>query len=721
MEFFQNSLFTGLIIGVFIIFGIIFLASRLYKKTKQGQALVRTGIGGIKVSFNGLTVIPVFQRLEVMDISLKTIMIHRHGNEGLICQDNMRADIKVTFFVRVNEKIEDVKKVAQSVGCVRASSKEALEQLFDAKFSEALKTVGKKFNFVDLYNQRDEFRKEIVNLIGTDLNGYVLDDCAIDYLEQTPLSALDENNILDSEGIKKIRELTANQKIKANHILRDKEKTIKQQDVEAREAILEMERQLAETEERQNREVQSIKAREGAEILKVQEEERLKAEKARIQTEEELQVAEENKLRQIVVAAKNKERTDAVETERVEKDRLLEVNERERVVTLAQIDKEKSIEIERKNIQEVIRERVAIQKSVVDEEERIKDTRAFAEADRMKKVAVTKSEEEAEAELVKAIKSAEAQKQAAEHKARQLLIEAEAEQASAAQRAEAIKTLAEADAAKHAAQGIAEAQVMEAKADAREKQGEAEASVLEAQALAEAKGIEAKSNAQAEADLKIGEASAEVDRKRGFAEAEVIQKIAEADKEKGLAEALVAGEKYTVDAQGIEAKAEAMKKLDGVGKEHEEFKLRLEKDKEVELASINIQAEIAEAQAEVLGTALENAKIDIVGGENVFFDKIVGAISNGKATDRLVDNSNVLSDVRRQLLGSGDEDGFIANLKEMAIAGGISAEGIRDLSVAALIAQLIMRESDPNKQSLLEALLGRANDLGLANKSLGDL
>src|SRR5690606_27431403 len=107
--------------------------------------------------------------LEIMDISLKTIEIARQHGDGLICKDNIRADIKVTFFVRVNELQDDVKKVAQTVGCKRAASPEAIVQLFDAKFSEALKTVGKQFDFVDLYNKRDEFREQIVDVIGTDL------------------------------------------------------------------------------------------------------------------------------------------------------------------------------------------------------------------------------------------------------------------------------------------------------------------------------------------------------------------------------------------------------------------------------------------------------------------------------------------------------------------------------------------------------------------------
>lgn len=720
MDILQNTTMVSVIVAVVLIFGIIALFSKFYYKTSQGQALVRTGVGGIRVSFNGLMVVPVLHKIEIMDISLNTITIERKGKDGLVCKDNLRADISVAFYVRVNEMQDDVKRVAQSVGCSRASSKEALRLLFDAKFSEALKTVGKKFDFVDLYNQRDEFRKEIINIIGTDLNGYILDDAAIDFLEQTPLESLDPNNILDAEGIKKITEITAREAVKSNFILRDKEKTIKQQDVEAREAVLVLERQLAESEEKQKREIANVKAREEAEIARVNEEERLKAERARIQTEEELQVAEENKLRQVIVAAKNKERTEQVETERVEKDRMLEATERERIVTLTQIEKEKAIEEERKNIQEVIRERVAIEKTVVDEEERIKDTRAFAEAERVKKVALTEAEQIAEAALVQEIKRAEAAKQAAEFEAKKKVIDAEAEQQSASQKAEAVKVLAEAEAAREAAKGMAEAQVMEAKAAAREKQGEAEASVLEDQALAEAKGIEAKSNAQAEADLRIGNAAAEVNKAKGLAEAEVIRKKAEADKEKGLADAQVLFEKANAEAEGIDRKAKAMKTFNDAGKEHEEFKLRLEKDLQVELAGINIQRDIAGAQAEVLSEALKSAKIDIVGGEQAFFEKITQAITQGKTVDRTVNNSQILSDLRGQLLDPNGKP-LLQQLKEIFAESGIKSEDVRNLSVAVFLSRLMQKTEDPVKRSNLQQMLELARNSGIGNNSVQDL
>ena len=62
---------------------------------------------------------------------------------------------------------------------------------------------------------------------------------------------LDPRNIMDAEGIKKITDLTAREHILSNDITREKEKTIKKQDVEAREAILALERQQVEAEGRE--------------------------------------------------------------------------------------------------------------------------------------------------------------------------------------------------------------------------------------------------------------------------------------------------------------------------------------------------------------------------------------------------------------------------------------------------------------------------------------
>jgi uncharacterized membrane protein YqiK len=537
------------------LFALGVIAGRFYVKVAPDEAIVKTGMGGMSVVIDGGRLIwPIVHRFEKMDLTLKSFEISREGSEGLICKDNIRADIKTVFFIRVDKTVEEIKEVAQSIGCKRASQLETLRELFDAKFSEALKTVGKQFEFVELYDKRDKFKNEILKVIGTDLNGYRLDDCAIDYLEQTRLELLNPNNILDAEGIKKITELTSAEKIKENHFTREREKTLKKQDVEAQEAILELERQRIEAAERQAREVAEIKARENATAAKVQEENRLEAEKARISVDEELGIATQNKDRQILVAQRNKERTDGVELERIQRDRNLEAIERERVVGLASVEKEKALETERRNIQEVIRERVMVERSVVEEQQRMKDTEAFANAERTKKVEITAAEMAAEQSLVKEIKAAEAALKAAESRASQRRLEAQAERDQAEKKSEAMKLIAEANRAEFASEGLAEAQVLQAKANAIQEQGLAEAKVLK--------------------------------------------------------------EKYAAEAQGIHDKANAMKELDAVGKLHEEFKLRLEKEKQIEIAAIQAQQAISSSQATVVGEALKAAKIDIVGGDS---------------------------------------------------------------------------------------------------------
>lgn len=722
---------VGIVIGIIaavILIGVPLIIVTFYRKVSPGKALVRSGMGGTKVrAENGMIVIPLLHNAEMMDISLKQVVISREGKDGLICKDNLRADIKVAFFVRVNPIKEDIQQVAETIGSKRASDPELLNTLFEAKFSEALKTVGKRFNFVDLYNTRDELKRELLEVIGQDLNGYKLDDAAIDYLEQTQIEFLDEENILDAEGIKKIRDLTADQITQANKIQREKEKTIRKQDVEAQEAILELDKQLAEKEEIQKREIAAVKAREEAETRRVQQEEQAKSDKAQIERERIVQIEQENKNRDIIVAKKNKERTEAVETEKVARDQELEATERERIVALAQIEKEKALEEERKNIQDVIRDRVAVERAVVEEQEKIKDTEAVAEAERLKRVAILEAEKRAEEQLVEKIKGAEADKEAAQLNAQTRVIEANALREAIDKEAEAKKIMADATAEEHAALGLAEARVQEAKAHARQKEGEAEANVLEQQAVAEAKGIELKGDAQADANKKLGLVEAELEIKQGLAEAEVIEAKATATEKMGVAEAKIIGEKGAAeariieqkgvaDAKGVEAKAQAMQKLDGVGKEHEEFKLRLEKEKAIELAQINIQKDIASAQAAVLAEALKSANIDIVGGEQEFFDRISSAVMSSKYVDSFVNNSDHLLDIKKALIGNGNGD-FSKSLRAFIGKFSVSSEDIKNLTISALIAKMMSQTKDGEQQTILNTLLSTAKAIGISEKT----
>ncbi|MDO6386528.1 flotillin family protein [Uliginosibacterium sp. 31-12] len=686
-------------LGALFLLVIFAMFAKFYRKVEQGYAMiVNTLRAEPEVTFTGRMVYPIIHKAEMMDIALKTVEIDRTGNEGLICQDNIRADIKVKFFVRVNKTSEDVLKVAQGIGCERASSPETLEELFSSKFSEALKTVGKAMDFVELYQARDKFRDEIIRQIGDDLSGYVLEDAAIDYLEQTPLSKLDPHNILDAQGIKKITELTAVENVRTNELRRNEEMQIKKKDVETKETLLELERQQADAEARQAREVANVRAREKAESDKVAAEEHTKAELARLQSEQLIAVQQENVLREKEVAENNRKRAVAIEEEKVTRARELEIVDREKEVTLQEIERDKAVEVQKKAIADVVRERIVVERTVAEQEEAIKELRVVAEADRTKKAVVITAEGKAEEQLVLEVKAAEAEERRARHKAAEELTLAEAKLKVAEKQAEGKKREAEGVEAMAAAPGLADAKVLMVSADAKEKQGmvDAKVKIAEAEAvskygLAEADALRAKMDAEAEGKEKLG-----------LADVHVRSADADATVKSGQAEAQVIEARFQAEAKGLREKFDAMKAMSQDTREHEEFRMRLERAHTETMAGIEAQSGIAKDQAEVLGTALANAKIDIVGGQGDYFDSFVRALSIGKGIDGAIAKSDTLKIGLKDHL-SGERD-MVGDVRDIIGALGGSAAELQNLSVAALLTK-VARDGNDSQKAALQTLI----------------
>jgi uncharacterized membrane protein YqiK len=704
-------------IGALLLFGVLILIVRCWKQVVQGQAMIINKMRNEpQVTFTGAIVLPVIHKAEVMDLSVKTIEVERRGKEGLICADNIRADIKVTFFVRVNKTVDDVLRVAQSIGCARASQQRTLEELFIAKFSEALKTVGKKMEFEHLYTQRDLFKDQIIQVIGKDLNGYILDDAAIDFLEQTPIDVLDHQNVLDALGIKKITDITTNANIGTNELKQHERMELGRQNLTADEAIFRFEQQRAEAEAKKNKEISIAVARETNDAARFQVEEEKRTHIEQQRAEEAVQTAEQAKLRAVQVAEQGRVREVEVEKVRATKAHDLEEVLRQREVELGVIDKQKAIEGEKRAIADVVRTRVAVEKTVAVEEESIKDIRVDAEAKRQKQVAVVGAEAAAQALFIKDIKEAEAEQQVAQAHAKKQLILAEAAMEAADKEARAAIRKAEGDQAEHAAEGLAGVRVKEADAVAIEKRGLAEARVRDAHvAVTDREGVVIAENTKRKAFAEAAgrEADATAVEKQGLAAATALREKLLAEVTAKEAEANAIGKRMAAEAQGLALKADAMKALEGTGREHEEYRLRLANEREIALSSIDARVRMTQEQAKVMGHAMERAHINIVGGDGQFFDRFVRAVSLGQSIDGVVDYSETVRKVFGDHL-SGKAN-LVQDLKEAVASSGLSTEAVKNLSVTALLAKL-MATADESKKGSIKALIDKAHQLGLGDK-----
>ena len=160
------------------------MISKFLVKVSSDEALVKTGFGlsQPKVYLSSALVIPLLNRAETIERTVKTVRITRRKQESLSCADGIRAEVEVDFYIKINPVEEDIRHVASTIGCARASDVNHLRELFEAKFADALKTAGAKLKFDQLYQNRREFRDEVLKALGQEggqdvvLNGFKLDD-----------------------------------------------------------------------------------------------------------------------------------------------------------------------------------------------------------------------------------------------------------------------------------------------------------------------------------------------------------------------------------------------------------------------------------------------------------------------------------------------------------------------------------------------------------------
>lgn len=615
---------------------ILFLTARYKKVRREGEALIVNGTRGTRASLTGTFVWPVINRFEYMDITRKNISVIRSGSrdqegeeyEGLHCKDNIRADLKVDFYIGVNHEEGDIVRVAKLFTTMGASDANGLRSHFQPKFSEALKTAVKQFEFEELLTNRRAFRDAVVEVIGSEMDGFKIYDVVIDKVDQTSFDAHNPENILDVEGIRKIASITSSKNIETNAIRQDEQTHIKKKNVEAEANRKQLDKQHAENEARVKREIEIIESQEQALTEEKRQEYERQVEVAKLETEEEVAKKRETVELEIQLTKVANERQLAIQNEEVNRARETERVRTEKEISQQEMEKEAAVEESKKAVVETRSQRVEIERKIAREEEETLNLRAFETVERDKKVQVVQAEAEAEAEGIRAIAHARAEKEAEAEKAEKLLIRneaelkiknreaendlnvktrnAEADLIMQTKSAEAKERMAKATREEISVEGLAEVEVERQRADAIREMGQAEAESLRAIGTAEAQTIEAK----------------------GSAEAEALQA-------KGLAE-----------ASAQTARFEAAQAHDEQTREYDKWVVELQKDKELELARIEAQRHMSVDNAKALASALAEADIKLFGGQGM--EELRRTVMDSARIDTRFTNSEVLNPLVRE-------------------------------------------------------------------------
>lgn len=84
-----------------------------------------------------------------------------------------------------------------------------------------------------LLSSRGKVAEEWLVSIGEELAGFVVQSAAIKHLAQVPIEQLDENDVTDAAGMRKIQELTSAQNAKRRQLEMEERKAARNHEIES--------------------------------------------------------------------------------------------------------------------------------------------------------------------------------------------------------------------------------------------------------------------------------------------------------------------------------------------------------------------------------------------------------------------------------------------------------------------------------------------------------
>ncbi len=408
----------GLVVVAIVVAIIVLLFHWLYLRSSKERAFVRTGMGGQKVVMNGgAFVLPIVHDVIPVNMNTLRLEVSRGRDKALITRDRMRVDVISEFYVRVQAMAEAIANAAQTLG-QRTTQPDALKELLEGKFVDALRTVAAEMTMEELHEKRGEYIRRVRSAVAEDLlqNGLELESASLTQFDQTAMEFFNPSNAFDAEGLTRLTEQIERRKKIRNDIEQDTMIQIRNKNLETEKLSLDIDRDAESARLSQEREIEIARAGQRAELARERAEKQQLAERAEIAAREQIERARLETDRVLEGERIAKERD--IETAEIERRRTLETAEQQRSIAIAQQSKAQS---------EAQAAADTARALAVAEEEKVFTVRETEMASRRKAIELIGAAQEAERAALGIRIAAEAEKLAADDRGAAVRAQAEAE------------------------------------------------------------------------------------------------------------------------------------------------------------------------------------------------------------------------------------------------------------------------------------------------------
>ena len=372
-------LFVVLVLAIIVCLIGIWFFQRYFAKASRDIALVRTGFGGQRVVMDGgCFSLPILHQIQKVSMGAMTTRLDRKGPQSLMTGDHLRVDVEMAFEFRVAPNPESVALAAQSLGSRIARAGADIEELMSGAIINSMQNAAANQELSNLHKKRAAFTDEVSNAVSGQIEklGLEMISGALVHLDQSDLSQLNEQNIFNAEGMRRVASLVADQRKERVQIETETETSVRESRlVEAqrrfdiqraeREAEIAQQEHLIrlEAESQALSEVQKIAAEQSAETARIEQQQTIaaskvasdealrRAEMAAILSLEEYKIANEMQLARlrskeaIVKAEEESSRAQVLlAAESVQKQKEKAIAQRDREISLMKVEKDLAIE-----------------------------------------------------------------------------------------------------------------------------------------------------------------------------------------------------------------------------------------------------------------------------------------------------------------------------------------------------------------------------------------
>jgi uncharacterized membrane protein YqiK len=413
-----GTFILGLIVVAIVIAIVVWLLHWLYLRSSKERAFVRTGLGGQKVVMNGgALVLPIVHEVIPVNMNTLRLEVSRGRDRALITKDRMRVDVVAEFYVRVQAAADAIAAAAQTLG-QRTMQPEALGELVEGKFVDALRTVAAEMTMEEMHEKRGDYVKRVRAVVAADLlqNGLELETVSLTQLDQTGMEFFNPSNAFDAEGLTRLTEEIERRKKLRNDIEQDTMIQIRNKNLETERQALDIDRELEYARLAQERELEVKRAAQRAEVASERADKEQAAERAQIAARESIDRAR--------IAAER-----AVEEERIAREREVEALEIERRKHIELAEQQRAIAVAAQSKAQSEAQAAADKARALAaaEEERVFTARETEMAERRKRIELIAAAQDAERQALQLKVAAEAEKEAAADRGAATRAEAEAE------------------------------------------------------------------------------------------------------------------------------------------------------------------------------------------------------------------------------------------------------------------------------------------------------